>query len=191
MKSIAVLVGSLSASSINMTFAKALEKIAEPRLRFDFVDIGSLPHYNNDLWDTPPAEVLELKAKIEAASGVLIVTPEHNRSIPGALKNAIDWASRPWGRSSWTGKAVAIVGTTPGATGTSAAQAHLRSFLPMLDVLLLGQPEVYLQYRPGLIDEHFEVTDEQTLAFLAGFIDRFDEFIERHGAPSAHAMAAE
>jgi Predicted flavoprotein len=191
MKSIAVLVGSLSASSINMAFAKALEKIAEPRLRFDFVDIGALPHYNNDLWDSPPAAVLELKSKIETASGVLIVTPEHNRSIPGVLKNAIDWASRPWGQSSWSGKPVALVGTTPGATGTSSAQSHLRSVLPMLEVLLLGQPEVYLQYRPGLIDEHHEVTDEQTRAFLAGFVDRFDELIERHGAPVAHAVAAE
>lgn len=191
MKSIAVLVGSLSASSINMTFAKALEMIAEPRLQFDFVDIGALPHYNNDLWDNPPAAVLELKRTIEAASGVLIVTPEHNRSIPGVLKNAIDWASRPWGQSSWPGKPVALVGTTPGATGTSSAQSHLRSVMPMLEVLLLGQPEVYLQFRPGLIDEHHEVTDEQTRAFLAGFVDRFDKFIERHGAPAAHAMAAE
>lgn len=191
MKSIAVLVGSLSASSINATFARALQKIAEPKLRFDFVDIGALPHYNNDLWDTPPAAVMALKTSIEAADGVLIITPEHNRSMPGVLKNAIDWASRPWGQSSWVGKPVALAGTTPGATGTASAQSHLRSVLPMLEVVLLGQPEVYFQSRPGLIDEHNEVTDEQTRAFLAGFIERFDEFIDRHGTAPVRAQAAE
>ena len=191
MKTVAVLVGSLGKDSANMRFARALEHLARGRLRFDYLDIGSLPHYDDSLWQNPPASVLTLKAQIEAADAALFVTPEFNRSIPGVLKNAIDWASRPWSRSSWIGKPASITGTTPGTIGTAVAQSHLRSILPGQEMVVLGQPEVYFQSKPGLIDENFEITDEATRAFLAGYIDKFVAWIERHGQAEAVAVAAE
>jgi chromate reductase, NAD(P)H dehydrogenase (quinone) len=191
MKTVAVLVGSLGEKSINLNFTKALERLADSRLKFDYLDLGSLPHYNNDLWDNPPAAVTRFKAQVEAADAALFVTPEFNRSFPGVLKNAIDWGSRPWGHSSWAGKPASIVGTTPGVIGTAAAQSQLRTILPVLEMVLMGQPEVYFQAKPGLIDEHFEITDEQTRAFLDGYIARFADWIDRHGQTHAEAIAAE
>ena len=181
MKNIVVLVGSVRAESINLKFAKALQKLAQSRFTFVYAAIGELPFYNDDLWKEPPAPVLELKRRVEAADAVLFVTPEYNRSIPGVLKNAIDWGSRPWGKSSWTGKPCAIVGTTGGVVGTAVAQAHLRTILPILDMVLLGQPEVYFRTMPGIIDEQFAITDDTARAFLEGWAAKFDAFIERVG----------
>ncbi|GLQ54640.1 NADPH-dependent FMN reductase [Devosia nitrariae] len=192
MKTVVVLVGSLASNSINLRLAKALQALADSRLKFDFLDLGTLPHYNDDLWAAPPAAVTDLKRRIEAAEGVLIVMPEHNRSFPAVLKNAIDWGSRPWGHNSWTGKPLAIAGASPGAIGTAAGQAHLRSLLPALGFVVMGQPEVYLHAQPGLIDEHGEIADDQTRGFLTGFVDRFVDWIETHGAPRpAESVAAE
>jgi len=191
MKTVAVLVGSLTKNSINATFAKALEKLAAGKLQFNYLDIGSLPHYNNDLWDNPPEAVLNFKAQVLAADAVLIVMPEINRSFPGVIKNALDWGSRPWGQSSWLGKPASLVGTTPGATGTAAGQGHLRAILPLFDLIVMGQPEVYFQSKPGLIDEHFEITDDTTRGFLTGYIDKFTNFIDHHGPREALSIAAE
>ena len=191
MKTVAVLVGSLTKNSINGTFAKALEKLATGTLKFDYLDIGSLPHYNNDLWDNPPESVVELKAQISAADAVLIVMPEINRSFPGIIKNALDWGSRPWGQSAWLGKPTSLVGTTPGPIGTAVGQGHLRSILPLFDLIVMGQPEVYFQSKPGLIDEHFEVTDDTTRGFLTGYLDKFTNFIDHHGVREVRAIAAE
>ena len=191
MKTVAVLVGSLTKNSINGTFAKALEKLATGTLKFDYLDIGSLPHYNNDLWDNPPESVVELKAQISAADAVLIVMPEINRSFPGIIKNALDWGSRPWGQSAWLGKPTSLVGTTPGPIGTAVGQGHLRSILPLFDLIVMGQPEVYFQSKPGLIDEHFEVTDDTTRGFLTGYLDKFTNFIDHHGPREVLSVAAE
>jgi chromate reductase len=191
MKNVAVLLGSLSENSINKTLTRAIEKLARDRLRFDYLDIGGLPFYNNDLWDTPPVAVTDLKHRVEAADAVLIVMPEFNRSFPGVIKNALDWASRPYGQNSWTGKPLAIAGASPGGIGTAAGQSQLRAVLPVLGFVVMGQPEVYFQFKPGLIDEHFEVTDEQSRGFLENFVDKYVEWIDRHGDRRSLSVAAE
>lgn len=179
MRKIAVIVGSLRQGSLNMRFAKALARLAEPRLDFNFVHLADVPMYNDDLWQSPPESVLRLKEEITSADAVLFVTPEYNRSIPALVKNTVDWVSRPMGKNCWALKPGAIVGTSPGAIGTAVAQAHLRSVLVGVGVNLMGQPEVYLVNKPGLISDAFEVTDEKTNAFLSGFIGKFAEHIER------------
>lgn len=189
MHNVVVLVASLSANSVNRKFAQTLEKLAQGKLKFDYVDLASLPHYNNDLWANPPAAITDLKAKVEAADGALFVMPEFNRSFPGILKDALDWASRPYGQSSWSDLPAAIVGTTPGATGTAAGQGHLRGILPVYGLLVMGQPEVYLNMRPGLITDDLEITDETTLAFLDGWVKKFTAFIDQHGPVKAEAKA--
>ncbi|WP_332686410.1 NADPH-dependent FMN reductase [Devosia sp.] len=191
MKNVAVLLGSLSENSINKTLAKTFEKLGEGRLRFDYLDIAGLPFYNNDLWDNPPAAVTDLKHRVETADAVLIVMPEFNRSFPAVIKNALDWASRPYGHNSWAGKPLAIAGASPGGIGTAAGQSQLRAVLPVLGFVVMGQPEVYFQFQPGLIDEHFEVTDDQSRAFLGGFVDSFVGWINRYGEPVTRAEAAE
>lgn len=187
MKKIAVLVGSLRKESINLVLARALEKLAAGTLEFTYVDLSALPHYNEDLWPDVPSSVTGLKASIEDSDGVLFVTPEYNRSVPGVLKDAIDWQSRPWGKNSLAGKPVAIAGTSPGAIGTAVAQSHLRTSLLALDAALLGQPEVYFQTKPGLIDENLAVTDQHVRGFLEGFLKRFDGWIDRVGSKAGQA----
>lgn len=177
MVKIAVVVGSLRRDSLNLRFAKALEELSAQRFAFDLVEIGDLPVYNDDLWQNPPVSALRLKRAIESADAVLFVTPEFNRSIPAALKNAIEWASRPYGQNSWAGKPVSIVGTSPGAIGTAVAQTQLRSIAVHLDMIVLGQPEVYFQWKPGLIDENNEITDDTTREFLEGYLAKFAAFI--------------
>jgi chromate reductase len=124
--------------------------------------IDDLPLFSQDLEPSPPASVTRLKGEIEAADGVLIVTPEYNRSIPGVLKNAIDWASRPYGKNSFNGKPTAAIGTSMGAVGTAAAQQHLRSILAYLNVFLMGQPEGYIVFKQDLIDTNGTITNEGT-----------------------------
>jgi chromate reductase len=179
MRKVAVIVGSLRRESLNLRFAKALSKLAETTLEFNFVHLADVPMYNDDLWQSPPESVLRLKSEVASADAVLFVTPEHNRSIPALVKNTIDWVSRPMGKNAWALKPGAIVGTTPGAIGTAVAQAHLRSILVGCSINLMGQPEVYLVNKPGLISDTFEVTDEKTRAFLSGFIAKFAEHIAR------------
>ncbi|WP_367718415.1 NADPH-dependent FMN reductase [Nitratireductor sp. GISD-1A_MAKvit] len=171
MKNILVLVGSNRKDSINRKFAQALEKLAEGRLEFEYFDLATLPMYNDDEALDYPASARHLKDRVAAADGVLFVTPEHNRSIPAVLKNAIDWGSRPWGENSWTGKPTAIVGASPGAMGAIAAQIHLRSIMVSLGAFLMTSPEVYLQMKPGLFDENNDIPNEDTRAFLTGFVD--------------------
>jgi len=179
MYKIAVLVGSLRDDSVNLKFAKALEKLAAGRLAFNYIKIDDLPFYDDALWQNGPASIKRFKSDIESADGALFVTPEFNRSIPAVLKNAIDWASRPYGQSAWVDKPTTITGTTPGATGTAQAQAHLRSIMTVLGVALMGSPEVYFQTKPGLIDDNYEITDETTLAFLQGYMDKFANWVAK------------
>lgn len=186
---VAVFVGSIRPTSSNLKFAKALEKLAAGRLEFDYVDLASLPHYDDALWNDPPAEVIRLKREITEADAVLFVTPEYNRSIPGLLKNAIDWPSRPFGESVWTDKPGAIAGATSGVSGTAAAQGHLRSILPVVGVALMGRPEIYFQSRPGAIDDDGNFTDERMRTNLNIWVDRFSEWIGRFATPRAEAGA--
>jgi chromate reductase len=180
MHKIAVIVGSLRRESINRRFAHALAALAGPAgLEFELVDLAEVPLYDEDLWQSPPASVLALKRAIEGAAAVLFVTPEYNRSIPAVVKNVVDWGTRPYGQNSWADKAGAIVGTSPGAVGTAVAQAHLRSVLVGCGVALLGQPEVYFVSKPGLISDTFEVTDAKSREFLAGFLAKFAQHVER------------
>ena len=178
MHKIAVIVGSLRRESLNLKFAKALAGLAEASLEFGFVELADVPLYNEDLWQAPPESVLRMKRAIEAADAVLFVTPEYNRSMPAVVKNAVDWGTRPFGKSSWVGKPGAIVGTSPGSTGTAVAQSHLRGVLVSCGVGLMGQPEVYFVNKPGLISDGFEVTDAKSREFLSGFLTRFANHIE-------------
>ena len=178
MPKIVVMVGSLRKESINAAYARGLEKLAAGQFEFDFIDMD-LPLYNNDLWDHPPAKVLALKEAIKAAPGVLIVTPEYNRSLPAVTKNAIDWASRPYGESVWPGKAVAITGASPGSQGTAVAQSQLRSILTILGTHVLSDPEVYISYKPELFAADGTVINEGTAKFLKGFLDKFAALIEK------------
>lgn len=175
---IAVIVGSARRDSINRQLAKALAKLGEDKLDFNFVEIGDLPIYNQDLEADLPAPVSRMKAQLEAADGILIVTPEHNRSLPAVLKNAIDWGARPWGKSNWPGKVAAITGTTPGAIGTAVAQAHLRQVLGVLGVLVMGG-EAYITFKPDLLAADNTITDASTRKFLGDFVAQFASLVDR------------
>ena len=180
MSKIAVIVGSLRRESINRKLAEALAKLAGPKLEFVFIKIDDLPLFNQDLEASPPAAVTRIKGQIDGADGVLIVTPEYNRSIPGVLKNALDWASRPYGKNSFSGKPTAGIGASGGAIGTAAAQQDLRSILAYLNVVLMGQPEAYIQFKQGLVDDQHNVTDESVRKFLQTYVDAFAAWVERY-----------
>jgi len=175
---IAVIVGSNRRDSINRKLAKALAKLGAGKFDAHFVRIDDLPLYNQDNEANPTAEVTRFKNELAQADGVLIVTPEHNRSIPTALKNAVDWGARPYGKSSWPGKPAFITGTSPGAIGSALAQQHLRSVMTGLGMILLGG-EAYVTFKPNLIDEHGNIGDEGTKNFLQDFVDRFATLVER------------
>jgi chromate reductase len=177
---VAVLVGSLRRESINRKLARAVEKLAPEALKFEHVAIGDLPLYNQDFDSAYPPECTRLKQQIETADALLFVTPEYNRSVPGVLKNAIDIASRPWGTNSFAGKPGAMIGASIGATGSALAQQHLRNVLAYLDVPLLGQPEVFIKFTDGLIDDDGNIGNDGTRQFLQGFVDRYVEWIGRH-----------
>ncbi len=175
---VAVIIGSIRRDSINKKLAKALEKLAPPEFSFKHLRIDDLPLYNQDE-DAHQAEaVLRLKNEIQEADALLFVTPEYNRSIPGVLKNALDHASRPYGKNAWAGKPGAVIGLSPGATGTSLAQQHLRNVLSYLDVALLTQPEAFIQDKPGLFDDKGEI-GEQSKAFLQSWMNAYAHWIKR------------
>jgi chromate reductase len=178
---IAVIVGSLRRDSTNRQLAKALTSLAPADFSFDFVDIGSLPLYSQDYDADFPAVAVEFKKKIDAADGLLFVTPEYNRSMPGVLKNALDWGSRPWGKSVWGNKPGAVAGTSPGATGTALAQQHLRNVLAYLDVATLGQPEMFIKHNVAAIDETGKIVNDDTRKFLQSFVDRYVTWVKTHG----------
>jgi len=169
---VAVIVGSNRRDSINRRLALALVNLGAGEFDASFARIDDLPLYNQDIEATLPAAVVRFKDAIARADGVLIVTPEHNRSIPTALKNAIDWGARPYGQNSWNGKPAAITGTSPGALGTAAAQLHLRQVLGTLGALVMGG-EAYISFKPGLVDSNGAIADETTRGFLKAFIDQF------------------
>ncbi len=179
MRTIAIIVGSASRDSINRRMASALELLGKDRFTFVDVRIDDFPFFNVDVAREPPAEVLRMKAEIAAADGVIFVTPEHNRSISALLKNAIDWGSRPAGTSCWIGKPAAMMGASTGPTGTAAAQQHLRNILSPQQMVMMGQPELYLHWKPGLLDEEGAVMDEAVKKRLELFLERLAAWIER------------
>ncbi|AGT09281.1 NADPH-dependent FMN reductase [Paracoccus aminophilus] len=178
-KSIAVLVGSLRKGAINLSLAHALEKLAEGKLKFHYVELGDLPLYNEDLWANPPAAVLRMKKEVSEADGILMLTPEYNRSYAGVLKNAMDWGSRPYGQSCWKNKPTAVTGASPGAIGAAVGQARLRNDLASLSTILMPGPEAYIQWKPEAYGADGSVTDENTRAFLQSFVDHFASFVEK------------
>jgi len=178
---IAVVVGSLRKDSFNRALARALARLAPPEFTFKFLEIGDLPLYNQDDDGNQAASVTRLKSEIKAAHGLLFVTPEYNRSIPGVLKNAIDNASRPYGQNAWAGKPAGVIGISVGAIGTALAQQHLRNVLAYLDVPTLAQPEAFLQMKEDLFDASGNV-GEGSRAFLQTWIDRYTAWVKRHSA---------
>lgn len=186
---IAVIVGSNRRESINRKLALALVRLGSGKFDATFARIDDLPMYNQDNEGNLPPEVVRFKNELAHADGVLIVTPEHDRSIPAALKNAIDWGARPWGKNSWTGKPAFITGTSPGAIGSALAQQHLRSVMTGLGMILLGG-EAYVTFKPSLIDEHGAIGDDSTKKYLQDFIDRFAHLVSRLAPAAAERSAA-
>jgi chromate reductase len=176
---IAVIVGSLRRDSLNRKLADALARLAPPDVSFHPVEIGDLPLYNQDDDGAQAPAVLRLKAEVAAAQGLLFLTPEYNRSIPGVLKNALDHASRPYGKSVWGGKPGGVLGISVGAMGTALAQQHLRNILSYLDVAVLAQPEAFLQAKEGFFDADGNI-GEASRGFVQAWVDRFVAHVKRH-----------
>jgi len=178
---IAVVVGSLRRDSFNRKLATAIAKLAPPQFSFKQAQIGDLPLYNQDDDAAQADSVKRLKAEIAAAQGLLFVTAEYNRSIPGVLKNAIDHASRPYGESAWAGKPAGVLGASVGAIGTSMAQQHLRNVLAYLDVPTLGQPEAFIHAKDGLFDAAGNIgTDSKK--FLQNWMDHYVAWVTKYTA---------
>jgi len=178
---IALVVGSLRRESFNRRLADAVARLAPAEFAFKHLRIDDLPLYNQDDDADPADPVKRLKGEIKAAKGVLFVTPEYNRSVPGVLKNAIDHASRPYGQSAWAGKPAGVLGTSPGAVGTAVAQQHLRGILAYLDMPTLGQPEAFIQMKDELFDEAGNI-GAASRGFLQGWMDRYVAWVKRHAA---------
>ena len=179
---IAVVVGSLRKDSFNHKLALALAHLAPSDFTFETLRIDDLPLYNQDDDGNQAAPVKRLKSEVAAAQGVLFVTPEYNRSIPGVLKNAIDHASRPYGQSVWAGKPTGVLGISVGAIGTALAQQHLRNILAYLDAPTMGGPEVFLQAKDGLFDDKGHIGNEGTQKFLQGWMDKYVAWVKAHAA---------
>ena len=176
---IAVVVGSLRKDSFNRKLANAIVKLAPPEFSFKQVQIGDLPLYNQDDDASPAESVKRLKSDIAASQGLLFVTAEYNRSIPGVLKNAIDHASRPYGQNAWAGKPAGVLGASVGANGTAMAQQHLRNVLAYLDVPTLGQPEAFIHAKEGLFDEAGNLGADSR-KFLQGWMDQYVLWVKKH-----------
>ena len=172
-------VGSLAKASINRKLARALVRLAPTQLQLSEIPFADLPLYSYDYDPDFPRSARALKDAIASVDAVLFVTPEYNRSIPGGLKNAIDWASRPYGTNSFTRKPSGIIGTSPGKIGTAVGQQHLRSILAFCNSPLMNSIEAYIQFTPGLIGDDGEVTDESTGELLRNYMTEFLGFIER------------
>ena len=179
---IGVIVGSLAKASINRRLAEALQSLAPEGVSFSEIAIGDLPLYSYDYDADYPEAGRRLKTGIEQADGVMIVTPEYNRAMPGGLKNALDWASRPWGQNSFNGKPVAVIGTSPGAIGTAVGQASLRPVLGFLNVVQMNQPEAYIRFQPDMLDDNNRVANPDTEKFLRGWVEVFITFVQTHKA---------
>jgi chromate reductase, NAD(P)H dehydrogenase (quinone) len=186
---VAIIVGSNRRDSINRKLAQALINLGADHFNASIVRIDDLPMFNQDNEANLTPEIVRFKGEISRADGVLIVTPEHDRSIPAVLKNAIDWGARPYGKNSWAGKPAFITGTSPGAIGSALAQQHLRSVMTGLGAILLGG-EAYITFKPNLIDADGNIGDETTRKFLEDFLGRFADLVTRLSQPKAARSAA-
>jgi chromate reductase len=187
-RSVAIVVGSLRKDSVSRKLAKAFAAL-NPGLKFNIVEIGDLPHFDQDFEAAPPAQWVRFRQEVAAADAVLFVTPEYNRSIPGALKNAVDVGSRPYGSSVWNGKPGAVISLSPGAIGGFGANHHLRQSLVFLNVPLLSQ-EAYIGNAFALFDESGELVNEGTAEFLKGYGAQFAAWIEKILADTPAGKAA-
>jgi len=178
---IAVIVGSLRRESFNAKLAHAIVKLAPAEFTLKVSNIADLPLYNQDDDSNQATQVKRLKAEISAAQGLLFITPEYNRSIPGVLKNAIDHASRPYGQSAFKGKPAGVIGVSIGAVGTAVAQQHLRNILAYLDVPTLGQPEAFIQAKDGLFESDGSI-GAGSRKFLQDWVDRYVGWVKTHAA---------
>jgi chromate reductase len=178
-KQIGYVIGSLRKDSYNRKLATALVKLGPPDFTFRELRIGDLPLYNQDDDKSQAPEVQRLKSEVRSCDGVIFVTAEYNRSIPGVLKNAMDHASRPYGQNAWTGKPAGIIGASIAAAGTAVAQSHLRTVLAYLDMPLLHQPEAYIQVKDGFFDEAGNVSSAETKKFLHGWMDKYVAWVKR------------
>lgn len=186
-----VLVGSLRKESFNRKTANAMTALKAAPLEYQFAEIGNQPLYNQDLdTDNPPPEWAALRRQVKAADAVLFFTPEYNRSIPGVLKNAIDVASRPYGKNSFDGKPGAVVSVSPGAIGGFGANHHLRQCLAYLNVPTMAQPEAYIGGAATLFDDRGGITKESTRDFLATFVKAFAAWIEANRKPGSTNAAS-
>ena len=176
---IAVVVGSLRRDSYNRQLANAIAKLAPAELSLQQLVIGDLPLYNQDDDGDQPAPVKRLKSEIAASHGVIFVTPEYNRSMPGVLKNAIDHASRPYGQSAWKDKPAGVLGASVGAPGASMAQQHLRNTLAYLDMPTLGQPEIFVQVREGMFGEDGRNLSPDARNYLQPWVDAYAAWVKR------------
>ena len=181
-RNVAVLIGSLRKESFNRKMANALIGLAPPELALSIVEIGALPFYNQDYEANPPPAVTEFKNAIARSDAVLFLTPEYNRSVPGVLKNAIDVASRPYGKSAWSGKPGAVMSVTSGALGAFGANHHLRQSLVFLDVPAMPQPEAYVGNAANLFDANGKLVNDSTRDFVTRFLAAFAQWIERNKA---------
>lgn len=174
---VGVIIGSLSKDSINRKLFRGLVGLAPKSLKLIEIPIGNLSLYNRDLDSDYPPAARAFKTAVTEVDALIFVTPEYNRSIPGVLKNAIDWGSRPSGKNSFDKKPSGIIGTSSGAIGTALGQQHLRSILSYLNCPQLSQPEAYIQFHDNLIAENGEVTNKSTAEFLSKWLSAFEEFI--------------
>lgn len=183
MTKVAVIVGSLRKESWTRKVANAMMELAPASLQMEHVEIGALPHYNQDLESaSPPAEWVAFRDRVRAVQAVLFATPEYNRSVPGVLKNALDVGSRPYGKSVWSGKPAGIVSVSPGALGAFGANHHLRQSLVFLDMPAMQQPEAYVGGADKLFDAGGKLVNDTTRAFLTKYVTAFATWIERNGA---------
>jgi chromate reductase len=177
---VGVIVGSLREGAFTRLMARALLELAPPSLQLFDIEIGALPHYNQDLeTDAPPAEWTRFRQQVKSADGILFVTPEYNRSIPGVLKNALDVGSRPWGMSAWNGKPAAVISQSPGALGGMAAAHHLRQVLLAVNLAAMPYPEAYIFASGSLFDDSGRLQSAPTREFLTDFMLAFDAWIEK------------
>lgn len=177
---IRIVVGSLRRDSYNQKLADAISKLGPRQCSFSQLRIDDLPLYNQDDDANPAPPVQRLKSAIRAAHGILFVTPEYNRSMPGVLKNAIDHASRPYGQSAWEGKPAGVIGCSIGAIGTAVSQQHLRNSLAYLNMPTLGQPEVFLQVNDAFFDAQGGFASADTKKFLQTWMDQYVAWVQKH-----------
>jgi chromate reductase len=176
---VVAIVGSLRKESFSLKVANALAKLAPASLQVDVTTLHGISFFNQDLEAAPPADWLAFRDKLQKSNGVLFITPEYNRSIPGVLKNAIDVGSRPYGKSSFNGKPIGIISNSPGALGGVAAAKHLQNIMPGITGVIMGQPEIYLNAIGAAFDDKGQLTSEPVQKVLQQYIDAFAAFVEK------------